>query len=117
MKYTITCLLLVFWLISCENNTPDQTLAAAPLSEQQMVGVLIDIHMAESALSIKNYNRDSSLLLFQFYKKEIYANRHITEQQFQESYAVYAKSSDVMDRMYAAVIDSLSVRESGAAGK
>lgn len=82
-----------------------------------MIGVLIDIHMAESALTQKNFNRDTAVFLFSMYEQEIFKNRHTTKQQFKDSYEYYSKHSVEIDRMYAIVVDSLKDREIRAQNK
>jgi len=76
-----------------------------------MIDVLIDVHITESALSLKNFNRDSSLRLFAYYKEDIFKEHQISEKQFQESFDYYAKHSQQFDHMYEVVIDSLKVKE------
>jgi hypothetical protein len=108
LKFVLILISLLFLLLSCEKDTKPAEL----LTEQQMILVLTDIHVAESALSIKNFTRDTSIALFQFYEEEIFKNRSVTTQQFKDSYRYYAQHSLEMDRIYAAVVDSLAVKES-----
>lgn len=81
------------------------------ISEEEMIDVLIDVHITESALSLKNFHRDSSLKLFTYYKADIFKEHQISEKQFQESFDYYARHSKQFDHMYEVVIDSLKVKE------
>ncbi|MGN6645084.1 MAG: DUF4296 domain-containing protein [Cytophaga sp.] len=104
-------------LLSC-TSAPDAALDQKPadlLSEKEMVGILIDVHITESALSLKNFNRDSSLVLYAYYKDEIFKEHHVTEQQFKDSYDYYSKHSDELNHIYEIVVDSISIKE--ASGK
>lgn len=100
-------------LLSCQTDSTSglDVKPADLISESKMVSVLIDIHVAESALSIKNFNRDSSLTLFAYYKEEIFKEHQITEQQFKDSYQYYSTHSEEFDHIYEVVVDSLAVKE------
>lgn len=102
------------FVLSCQTE-PASSLDVKPadlLPESKMVSVLIDVHIAESALSIKNFNRDSSLTLFSYYKEDIFNKHHITEVHFRNSYEYYCTHSKEFDHIYEIVIDSLAVKES-----
>lgn len=101
-------------LFSCQTE-PVSSLDVKPadlLPESKMVSILIDVHIAESALSIKNFNRDSSLTLFSYYKEDIFKKHQVTELQFKNSYEYYCTHSKQFDHIYEVVIDSLAVKES-----
>ncbi len=115
--FTTIILAALTLLLSC-TSTPEAALDQKPadlLSEKEMVGILIDVHITESALSLKNFNRDSSLVLYAYYKDEIFKEHHVTEQQFKNSYDYYSKHSDELNHIYEIVVDSISVKE--ASGK
>lgn len=103
------------FLLSCSSETALDVKPADLISEEKMIDVLIDVHITESALSLKNFHRDSSLKLFAYYKEDIFKEHQISEKQFQESFDYYAKHSAQFDHMYEVVIDSLKVKE--ATGK
>lgn len=116
MNYLKPIILLCFvFTFSCSSETELDVKPADLISEEKMIDVLIDVHITESALSLKNFNRDSSLKLFVYYKEDIFKEHQISEKQFQESYDYYARHSKQFDHMYAIVIDSLTVKE--ATGK
>lgn len=104
-------LLSLSFIVSCNSETELDVKPAGLISEKKMIDVLIDVHITESALSLKNFNRDSSLKLFVYYKDDIFKAHNITEKQFQESFDYYAKHSKQFDHMYEVVIDSLKVKE------
>lgn len=98
-------------MLSCSSESALDVKPSDLISEDKMVDVMIDMHMTESALSLKNFNRDSSLKLFVFYKEDVYKNYQISEKQFQESYQYYATHSKVFNDMYSRIVDSLNVKE------
>lgn len=108
-------LLCLTLLLSCNSETALDDKPNDLISEEKMIDVLIDVHITESALSLKNFNRDSSLKLFVYYQEDIFKEHQISEKQFQESYDYYAKHSKQFDHMYEIIIDSLKVKE--ATGK
>ena len=97
--------------LSCTSESELDVQPTDLISEEKMIDVLIDVHITESALSLKNFNRDSSLKLYEYYKEDIYKEHQISEKQFQESFDYYAKHSKQFDQMYEVVIDSLKVKE------
>ncbi len=99
------------FVLACNSDSISDTKPADLISEDKMVGVLIDMHLTESALSLKNFHRDSSLKLFAFYKEDIYKKHQITEAQFKDSYTYYSEHSKEFNTMYARIVDSLSMKE------
>ena len=103
-------------MFSCNSETTVLDVKPVDLiPEKKMIDVLIDVHITESALSLKNFNRDSSLKLFATFKADIYKEHQITEKQFRESFDYYARHSEEFNHMYEVVVDSLDVKE--ATGK
>ncbi|WP_157447097.1 DUF4296 domain-containing protein [Cytophaga aurantiaca] len=112
MNYFKLIILLGFTvLFSCSSETELDVKPDDLISEEKMIDVLIDVHITESALSLQNFNRDSSMKLFAYYKEDLFKEHKITEKQFQNSYDYYAKHSKEFDHMYEIVIDSLKVKE------
>ena len=99
------------FVLSCTSESELDVKPADLISEEKMIDVLIDVHITESALSLQNFNRDSSLRLFVYYKEDIFKEYKISEKQFQESYDYYARHSKQFDHMYEVIIDSLKVKE------
>lgn len=108
-KIIILACLMVFF--SCQSEKTTEIIPQDLILEKKMIDVLIDIHITESALSLKNFNRDSSLSLYAYYKRDIYKKYQITEEQFKSSYDYYAKHSAIFDHIYEVVIDSIDVKE------
>ena len=104
----LACICILF---SCTDKSALDAKPADLLTEEQMSRVLVDIHITESALSLKNLNRDSSLSIYAGYKADIFQEHHITEEQFKQSYDYYSKHSDKLDHIYEVVIDSIGAKE------
>lgn len=104
----LACICVLF---SCTQKSDLDAKPADLLSEEQMTRVLVDIHITESALSLKNFNRDSSLSLYAGYQKNIFKEHQITEEQFRSSYNYYSKHSGALNSIYEVVIDSIGAKE------
>ena len=113
--FKLIILLGLAFVISCTSESELDVKPADLIPEGKMIDVLIDLHITESALSLQNFNRDSSMKLFAYYKEDLYKEHQINEKQFQNSFDYYAKHSKEFDHMYEVVIDSLKVKE--ATGK
>lgn len=105
---TLACICALF---SCGQKSSLDEKPADLLTEEQMTTILVDIHITESALSLKNFNRDSSLTLYAGYKKEIFKEHQITEEQFKSSYDYYSKHAALFNHIYEVVIDSIAAKE------
>ena len=109
--FKLIILLSLTFVLSCTSESELDVKPADFISEEKMIDVLIDVHITESALSLQNFNRDSSLRLFVYYKEDIFKEYKISEKQFQESYDYYSRHSKQFDHMYEVIIDSLKVKE------
>jgi len=76
-----------------------------------MQAVLMDIHLAQSAVETKQIAQDStSILLLNFYQKILHKH-HITPQQLFASFDYYMEHPELMDAMYQQMIIDLSNKE------
>ena len=76
-----------------------------------MVEILIDVHLVESAISLKNLSKDSSVLLYKLYEKEILKKHKVSENNYKTSAEYYSQNAKMLDQIYEVVVDSLSLRE------
>ncbi|HMP98231.1 MAG TPA: DUF4296 domain-containing protein [Cyclobacteriaceae bacterium] len=81
------------------------------LSEKEMVKVLIEIYMAEARVMEMHVDRDSAERVFQAYEQRIYQKLNIPEEDYKRSYQYYLENSSKLEKIYTAVVDSLSLRE------
>lgn len=93
---------------ACNNaNKPPEGI----LSKEKMVGILLDMHIAEAQVNTLSINRDSSRLIFHHYEQEIYEEHNVADSIYLASYNYYLGQVKDMDEIYSAVVDSLSLRE------
>lgn len=95
-------------MAGCEENPKPKDL----LSEEEMVNVLIDIHLTEGIASSLPIPYDSSQVLYSLLEQEVFVKHQVQDSVFTRSMIYYLQDPAIMDRIYARVIDSLVVRES-----
>lgn len=95
-------------MAGCEENPKPKDL----LSEEEMVNVLIDIHLTEGIASSLPIPYDSSQVLYSLLEQEVFVKHQMQDSVFTRSMIYYLQDPAIMDRIYARVIDSLVVRES-----
>ena len=106
MKY-IPILLLVMLLVMLLQAGCGRVEPALPLSETQMVDILVDVHLAEGAVQeLPIAERDSSLN--RLYDR-IMADHEVDRADFDAAMAVLRKEPEMINRVYTAVLDSLNV--------
>ncbi|MFN8415033.1 MAG: DUF4296 domain-containing protein [Cytophagaceae bacterium] len=106
-------LLLLFILLNtlgmmgCQSETAEK-MPDHIISKDSMISILVDVHMLESGIQTKNYNRDSSIILFEILSKKIWAKHQISEERFRESLLFYSQDAKVLDGLYSIVLDSVN---------
>jgi hypothetical protein len=103
----LSLIVIVFTLGSCG----DSRIPEGVLSEDKMVEVLIDIHMAEGYVSSFPIHYDSSRRLYPLFETEVFRQHQISDSVFIQSLEYYMRDTRVMNKIYARTIDSLSVIE------
>jgi hypothetical protein len=109
MKKYLFIGLIMLSVFSCkerEEPIPDNVM---PMD--RMINVLIDVHLIEASLSSKNLPRDTGIVFYNLYKKDLYSKHHIDDSLYKRSFDFYAGHPMLMDKIYERVIDSLSLKE------
>ncbi|WP_258097830.1 DUF4296 domain-containing protein [Marinoscillum pacificum] len=81
------------------------------LTRDQMVRVLIDVHILEAKIKKLYLPRDSSQLIYNHYEGMLFDDLGITKEQYAESTAYYIDEIDEMKDIYNQVVDSLLARQ------
>jgi len=81
------------------------------MTEQEMVDFLIDLHIIEARISMSRIPNDSIPLFFDEVEDSLYQKHHITDSIYKKSYQYYLENVDLMEEIYSAVVDSMSLRE------
>ncbi len=102
----LTILTLAVFSCSTKEKKPENL-----LSQPEMVSLLIDIHILESQVQLLRLPKDTSQLLFNTFEKEVFEKHNIDKEVYTRSFEYYLDNVKQMDKIYAAVIDSLNYRE------
>lgn len=108
MKRILVLLLFLFFLGSCNRNSPPPGI----LSEDKMVNVLIDIQLTEGIVSSLPVAYDSSQVLYSLLEQNVFTKHEVQDSVFTKSMLFYLEDAGKMNRIYSRVIDSLSAHES-----
>lgn len=107
MRKLISITLILLASISCqETNQPEDL-----ISEDQLVSILIDIHVTEGIASSLPIPYDSSQIMYSLLEKEIFLKHQISDSVFNKNLLIYLKDPVKMDEIYSRVVDSLSKKQ------
>ena len=109
MKNYLFVMVLTALVFSCRE--PKEKMPDNILSEKKMIDVLIEIHLIEANLSNKNLPKDTGLIYYNLYKKDMYKKFNIDDSTYIKSFNYYAAHPQIMDKIYEKVVDSLSLLE------
>lgn len=107
MKKILILYLSLILLASCKKEQKPEGV----LSEDQLVSMLIDIHLAEGYVSVLPIHYDSSRVLYPLFEKEVFEKHQVPDSVFKSSLEYYMRDARVMEKIYSRVIDSLHVVE------
>jgi hypothetical protein len=110
--YLIILVGMVFF--SCSKKPVD--IPETVLSREEMVSVLVDIHLAQALVGINQFN-DSLHYNLNDYLSSVFQMHHLTREKYARSLEFYTDHPELLDEMYADVINELSKKQSEAGGK
>ena len=102
-------------LFSCTEGKKVTPMDILPVEE--MVPILLDIHIAEADIYLKKYKKDTAGKVASSHYLEIYKSHNINPDDFQQSFNYYMDNKELMDEIYVKVIDELSKIEAKAVKK
>ncbi|WP_186756246.1 DUF4296 domain-containing protein [Echinicola salinicaeni] len=107
MKKIIIFIIALSGLLSCsKEGQPDYL-----LSEDKMVEIMVDIHLAEGMASSLPVSYDSSKKLYPLFESRVFENHQVIDTVYMESLEYYLRDTEKMEELYGRVIDSLNVKE------
>jgi hypothetical protein len=101
-------LLPLLLLLGC---TPDEELPADLISAEKMTSIMVDVHLMEAVIGRTITHYDTSRVAYKKAHKLILKRHGISDSAFQHSYDYFLANPAKMDKIYEAVLDSLSQRE------
>ncbi len=112
---SVLILLMALLIYSC--SAPKVIIPKDILSKENMVAILTDIHLAESAVTLKFTNKDTSMYQAAEYTDFICKNHKTTKEQFNKSYDFYISHPELLNKIYDDVLTELSKKQGEAAKK
>ncbi len=108
MAKTLLILLLLTTLAACNEAAQKPS---GMLPDEEMVEVLVALHLAEARADLLLIPRDSITPLLEARYAEIFAEKNIDSAAFNRSFAYYERNPEQMDSLYQKVIDNLVENE------
>jgi hypothetical protein len=96
----------LFWA-ACQKKRAE----APPLTRDQMVGLMMEIYLAEARTSLTPVEKDSSYRLFIAYQDSLMHRHGIKDSTLRKAYSYYLEHPTELEAIYDAIIDSLSLKE------
>lgn len=108
MRASVLLLVItLFGAVSCQPKKSE----APPLSRDQMVGLMMEIYLAEARTMLIPAVKDSSYRLFLAYQDTLMHRRGVSDSTLRKAYAYYLEHPNELEAIYDAIIDSLSLKE------
>jgi hypothetical protein len=100
--------IIILVAISCSSDRPPKYI----MNEQDMINYLIDLHIAEAAVQNLRLKTDSAKIVFAAKEKHLLKEHNVTDSIFINSYNYYLDHPLKLEDIYAAVVDSISLKQS-----
>ncbi|CAD5251832.1 MULTISPECIES: DUF4296 domain-containing protein [unclassified Imperialibacter] len=106
----------VFWslgglffisLFGCSNK---EEIPVGVVEPQRMISILTDIHQLETEVASLKLTYDSSTALYKQQQQLLFDKHNVSDSVYTHSFEYYLEHVEMLDKIYAAVVDSLSVR-------
>lgn len=108
--YIIAILYFHFSLLSCRKKSVE--IPADVLKQQEMIAVLVDVQIAEAALTQRAVTGTSLQSYTASYYKDVFEKHKITPQKYIRSMGWYTRHPELMNKIYEEVINRLSAKQS-----
>ena len=81
------------------------------LSQEEMADLLVEFYIAEGKLNTSPIGRDSAMKLFLPFEQSVMKKRNLSDERLSKTYRYYLDHPVEFEKVYDAVIDTLSLRE------
>lgn len=93
-------------IFSCsQDSTPDNV-----IPKDKMIGILLDIHIAEAKVNELRMPLDSALSYYLFLQNKTFEKHDTDSATYHYSMDYYSKNISKLDKIYEVVLDSLNLR-------
>lgn len=112
MKFTTGIVLPALFMLLLSSCSEDEKPPEGTLSEEKMASILTDIHLAESRVNrLQLKSLDSSLMIFNRLKSDIWKKHQVDTTAYRESYSYYMSHPERMTTIYEKVNKKIEERE------
>ena len=105
-----TKILLVVFLVCCMVGCNKEQKPQNVLSETQMINAIIELYIAEERADAMGLHYDSIRRIFPKFEARVFDSLGISDSVFKKSMEFYMNDPKKLERVYTAVVDSLSLR-------
>ncbi|TAD95718.1 MAG: DUF4296 domain-containing protein [Bacteroidetes bacterium] len=110
--YKILIIFIVFLLCSCQEDEAKQNIVPEKLlTRDQMVHVLVDLELAEAAVTMTNLPNHAAIFRFKRYEKQIFGKHSIDSTVYQQNFEFYMKRLVDAEYIHRGVLDSMLIRK------
>ena len=81
------------------------------LSKEKMIAYLIDLQITEAKIATLNIPQDTVRVFYSQLQQDLFRKHNIADSSYYKSLSYYLYDVKEMEDIYAAVVDSLSLRE------
>ena len=108
-KYSTLLILLIFF--SCAPTSQKDKIPADIISQDKMVNIMAEMHIAETMARNTIHLGDTNIQLVINYYDFIYQKNNVSEEKFKKSYDYYIKNPVLLDSVYSEIITKLSDKQ------
>lgn len=106
LRAFLLLMLLWFFAFGCRHRQPQNI-----LSESEIVKVLLEMYISDEKFARAGLPYDSLINVAPLVRERIFLRMGLTDSLYQRSMQYYMDHPDKLDRIFSALIDSLSLRE------
>ncbi len=103
----IILLFALFACLSCNNRKHPRDI----LSRDEMVQTMSELYITEEKVNRLGLNHDSAAKVFNYFDDKVFEKLGTTDATFKRSMTYYMERPQELAKIYAALIDSLNLRE------
>lgn len=104
-------LLFIGVLLPGTGCSKEERIPAHIVPKEKMVSILTDVHELEAKVNLLRLENDSSTRLFKEQQALIFEKHNVNDSVYNLSFTYYMRRVDLMNKIYEAVVDSLSLRK------
>lgn len=107
----ISWFMAIFFILMAVSSCKEKESPQNILSPTDMVKILGELYIAEEKINKLSVSRDSGNAVFNYMDDKVFEKLGTTDSVFKQSLNYYLERPEEIEKIYAAVIDSLNLRE------